>query len=239
MTTASEAVGRTLRTDPWLSNLLGKPAFELDVDDPVAALEELAVVEEGLITAKVEAERVDATHALEEAGFRLVSTQVRLSATIVSATPTSVEVGFAEPDRDADGVGVVAGAAFAYSRFHTDPAINPGTADAIKREWATGFFYGRRGDYMVVARDRGEVIGFLQLLKGDGDSLLIDLIGVDEHHRGAGAAGTMIGFAATHCRPYDRIDVGTQISNEASLRLYLRLGFVPYAFEHVFHLHRG
>ena len=91
---------------------------------------------------------------------------------------------------------------------------------------------------MIVARVGDTLAGFLQLLRAD-EGLVIDLIGVDEERRGSGIARSMISFAAERCAPYEYMDVGTQLMNLPSLRLYLGLGFRPYAAQHVFHLHRS
>ena len=234
----SEVLRQWVTPDAWLGEILGKPAFNLRVIDP-AVLDEAvdALPVEGLVTTKVSADDVSAGHALEELGFRLVATQLRLASSSVSAHATDVGVEFASAD-DEDRVADVAGRAFAYSRFHTDPAIRREVADRIKREWARAFFTGARGDFMIVARDAGSIIGFLQLFHRD-ERLVIDLIGIAEDHRGRGVGAALIAFAAEHCRPYGVMDVGTQAANVPSLRLYMRLGFRPYEAANVFHLHRG
>jgi ribosomal protein S18 acetylase RimI-like enzyme len=82
-------------------------------------------------------------------------------------------------------------------------------------------------------------VGFVQVLRGKGDSLVIDLVAVRPGSRGKGLGRAMIAFAAQAClgQPAPMV-VGTQISNLRSLRLYESLAFRVSAAEYVLHLHR-
>lgn len=226
--------------DPWLSRLLGKPGFHL-AKGAGAPAEVLAALQGPcFVDAKVPAEETAAAAALQEAGFRLADTNVRLHRPAgMAAAPfgrTGTTVRFAVP-QDRDAVAAIAASALRWDRFHRDPAIPGDTADRIKAEWAANFFSGRRGDWMVVAEREGRPAGFLQLLKGSDGSLVIDLVAVAPDFQGHGLGRAMIEFAAVHCPAPAGMLVGTQLANRASLLFYARLGFGFDAASHIFHFH--
>lgn len=226
----------TLKHDPWLSGLLGKPAYHLSgvPGDALPAIPE----GEAFVDAKVAVEDVGRLLTLQEAGFRVLDTNVQLARPAAPLGPVEARVRFARPD-DEPAVRDLAANAFVQSRFYLDPLIPAAAASRVKEEWAANFFAGNRGDWMVVAEGDAGVGGFLQLLRG-ADGIVIDLIAVAPGHRGQGVARSMIAFAASRCE--DRaaaLIVGTQIGNFGSLALYDALGFRIVSAQFVLHLHRG
>jgi ribosomal protein S18 acetylase RimI-like enzyme len=224
--------------DPWLSGLLGKPAYHLSAyagpqEEALRQLAQSAV----FVDAKIPTGDLADVRRLEPSGFQIVDVNVQLAADTRSIPRLEQpEIGFAEPD-DEDGVAAIAERSFVFDRFHADPLTSP-AAGAVKREWARNFFRGKRGAWMVVARQRAGVAGFLQLLRVE-TNLVIDLIAVNEGARGRGLGQAMISFAARHCGPFERVKVGTQIANAPSLRLYEGLGFKFHNSQYVMHCHRG
>ena len=99
------------------------------------------------------------------------------------------------------------------------------------------YFSGKRGDSLVVGEAGGVAAGFLLLLQSD-EKLVIDLIAVAEDHRGAGIGRGMIAFAAASFPQLKTMQVGTQIANIPSIRLYERLGFRMVDAQHILHCHR-
>ena len=69
------------------------------------------------------------------------------------------------------------------------------------------------------------------------DALIIDLIAVEPSHQGNGLATAMIKFAADYCGKWQRMLVGTQVSNIPSIRTYEKLGFRMCGSSYVFHYH--
>ena len=94
---------------------------------------------------------------------------------------------------------------------------------------------------MVVAETNGQVVGFLQLLWGQEDTLIIDLIGVAPENQGKGLGRAMICHAAMHGtgdhRRPAKILVGTQAANIPSIRLYESLGLRMYSAQYALHYH--
>ena len=232
-----------LAADAFSGTHLGVPVFRLT--DP-SRLDELAqslpVGLEGpvLIETRVAASDVTRMAEVAASGFRLVDTNVQLDvdAGLLRDRPASPLAGPVRPAVPLDRAGVerVARENLVTSRFHLDPAIDPGRASALKAAWAGNFFDGRRGDQLWVAEHDGAVSGFLQVLDR-GERGTIDLVAVDPVLRGTGAAGAMIQAWVRTTPAITRVLVGTQLSNTRSLRAYGRLGFRVCETMHVWHLH--
>lgn len=231
-----------LVADAWLAEKLGKPAFHLvgDLGGDSQSQAELHRQLRGRLfaDAKIAVEEGAAAGAMLAMGFALIDTNLRFTMprTAAPAWNAKVDVGFATPDM-AQAVGRIAEDAFVHDRFHRDPAVGAEVARRLKGDWARNFFAGKRGDWMVVAREHDTPVGFLQLLRGPQDALIIDLIAVTGPHRRGGRAGAMIAFAAAHCSAAGPLIVGTQLANLASVRLYEGLGFRLDAAQYVFHHH--
>jgi ribosomal protein S18 acetylase RimI-like enzyme len=226
--------------DIWLGNLLGYPAYHLPASTEPLSLEQLPHGP-AFIDAKVGVSQLQRVHHLEQLGFRLMDTNLRLSVEQTSLLPGSALTAcrWADPKDEAE-VTAIAAQSFTVSRFHLDPQIPNEIANRIKAAWARNFFTGQRGDWMVVAVVHGKVAGFLQLLKGRTNSLTIDLVAVAPDFRGQGLGRSMIVYAAHHCLDsLQRIQLGTQAANIPALNLYRALGFRTEQASYVLHLHVG
>jgi ribosomal protein S18 acetylase RimI-like enzyme len=92
-----------------------------------------------------------------------------------------------------------------------------------------------------VARDGGQAVGFLAALATQSEGrriAVIDLVGVAPAHqrRRIGRALT-IAFIEHYRGSAAALQVGTQVANTASVRLYERLGFSLLHSQYVLHLH--
>jgi len=217
-----------LKADVFLSEILRKPAYHwsgIDFQPPV---------ETAFVDTKVAMDDTGSLLALQVAGFQVVDVNVQLER---PAGTISQDVGGARAARPDDETAVrkIAGEAFVYDRFHRDPVIGHDAASRLKAQWAANFFVGKRGEQMIVVEDAGGVCGFLQLLKHDDGSLVIDLIAISERGRGRGLAQTMIALAAAGGT--GAMKVGTQLANLPSLALYRKLGFAITSASYVLHLH--
>ena len=224
--------------DPFLELWLGRPVVRVrDVRAADAAIAAAGGDGPWMIEARVAVSEVAQVAFLTQRGFRLIDTNVQLTrrAAPIESGPAACRFATAV---DEPAVRAIAAHAFSQTRFHLDPRIPNETANRIKEEWAGNFFAGRRGDWMVVAEHGGNVAGFLQALRGDGDVLVIDLIAVSEAGRRRGLARSMIAHAATACFGRDvAMRVGTQIANISSLAMYRRLGFELTSASYVLHRH--
>jgi ribosomal protein S18 acetylase RimI-like enzyme len=234
--------------DQWLSNILQRDVYRLTVDDNLLnqigdeALETHNLLKElkakpVFIYAKVSTKSLAAIKFLEDSGFNLVDTNIVFDKPIEIQNLTGEYlIRFAVPE-DQDMVVELARKSFIYSRFHLDPCISSEIANTVKGEWVRNYFLGKRGDQMVIASTNGVIEGFVQLLYGQDKTLTIDLVAVDPKHRRKGIAGDMITYSETECKGFDQIQVGTQIANIPSMRLYEKLGFRVSSAHYVFHYH--
>ena len=230
-------------SDPWLSQRLGKKAYRLVIDETIHTRPRLAeeIVHYLPTGAFVEArvpyeDRVTAV-ALEHAGFcpieELVTFEIETADIVARST---IGLRWAHP-ADRDEVVHLARQGFTHSRFHLDRDIASTTANEIKADWAGGFFAGVRGNRMVVAERRGDIVGFMLLIDVE-NSTIIDLIAVSEQARGKGIAADMIGFSVDQIAlGVMRIRVGTQAENLPAVSLYSSMGFQPVAKQLTFHRH--
>ena len=129
--------------------------------------------------------------------------------------------------------------AFEYNRFYADPNISNNIACKIKEEWVGNFFLGERGKWMIVVEENSKIIGFVQLISKNQNTIIIDLIAIDKKSRGKGLAKEMISYAYENCLNKDGIiEVGTQIANTPSIKLYSKLSFHMNSASYVLHMHK-
>jgi len=228
-----------LDKDQWLSSILGKSVFQIDSGFVSQLANSHLPQGAALVMVKVPVSNVlDCIH-LQKLNFSLVDTNVQLQklSDKSSSLTNNLTIRFSNPS-DQEGVLKIAANSFTYDRFHSDPDIKQEAAEKIKVEWAKNYFKNARGNWMVVAEDRGIISGFLQLLQGVDGALIIDLIAVDQNYRHTGVAQSMISFAMQNCETKTRVvRVGTQIANLPSIALYLKMGFSITSAQYVFHYH--
>lgn len=227
----------SLIRDPFIESFLGKPCFRLNLCDHASNLFQSG--DSGFVYAKVKTSNIAEISRLERIGFNLIDTNIQLQRSASESwddrnISSSCRIELGEPS-DLKDVERIAASSFLFSRFHLDPKIENSVANEIKRQWATNFFAGKRGDFMVVAKDQNQTIGFLLLLDQE-DKRTIDLIAVSKVHRGKGLASAMIRFAAKEALGR-QIVVGTQVANSPALRSYENLGFRAYESYYVLHYH--
>lgn len=238
-----------IAADAWLSEVLGRPIYRVDVTaDTSAELTADACLEHQRQNAgasyfvKVPATRPDWCRALGRAGFYPVDVNVTLTRT--SSGPAAgtdrVAVVTAAEAHHAAAIDIAA-SSFRCSRFHLDPAFTKQEADAIKREWVRSYAEGRRGDRLLVAIADGHVAGFLAVLvtKVDGEvAAVIDLIGVAASRQKQGIGRALVkAFVGLYSPTAASLRVGTQVANLPSLRLYESCGFTIQHAAYVLHAH--
>jgi len=242
-------INKNIIYDKWLSNIFQKDVYRLSFDDEFFEkirdkktndFEQLLKIFEKtpiFIYSRVSASSKDISELLKELGFDLIDIDIQFEKTGASDRKLSgnSEIRFSKPN-DEDGVANVSKNSFINDRFHRDNKIPDEIADTIKEKWTRNFYRGKRGDFMIVALKDGGIIGFLQLIRRD-DTLIIDLIAVDEKYREKHIAGDMIKFAEDSIKNIKKIWTGTQVSNISSIKLYERLGFTVIDKKNVFHYH--
>lgn len=231
-----------LKPDEWLTCQLGKPSFHLTGKLDGRSLGAAPIADKLakrpiFVDAKIPVADVASAEAVRQMGFALIDTNLRFAMPLSDVPQRNLPgVMFATPDMT-DAVGEIAATSFSADRFHRDPAIPQSTADELKRGWATNFFAGERGDWMIISCVDDRPVGFLQLLRTKNGGLLIDLIAVSARERGRGLARAMIAFACKNCGCTGQVTVGTAIANTRSVSLYQSMGFRLCDAQYVFHHH--
>jgi GNAT superfamily N-acetyltransferase len=192
-----------------------------------------------LLMAKIPVGNIHDFQYLQELNFYLVDTNVQFhklrNKSIFTGDKLNVRFSYLS---DQEAILKIATNSFTYDRFHNDLFISKEIANKIKTEWAKNYFRNARGNWMVVAEDEGIISGFLQLIRGADEALIIDLIAVNANYRNKGVAQKMISFAMQNCvTNTEVVRVGTQIANLPSISLYLKMGFFITSAQYVFHRH--
>jgi ribosomal protein S18 acetylase RimI-like enzyme len=235
-------------TDNWLTDMMGTPVYRVDLSAEVSseslASRVAAHIQErdrAFYWAKVDTQRTDLVRSLGAVGFYVVDTNVSFE---LAREPVSVESEVVVEEFRSDheaAVLAIAASAFRRDRFHLDPLIPNDVADRIKREWCRNYAVKARGDRLFVAEMEGQPAGFLAALTGGPDSgrvAVIDLIGVAPAFQRRKVGLALSRAFIRHYRPVAAsLQVGTQVSNIASIRLYERLGFTALRSQYVLHLH--
>jgi len=232
--------------DEWLSEQIAKSVYQLKTNDSLEnefsedwkEFRRDHIKENYFVFSKISTNSIIMWQCLEKADFKLIDTNVKFelhgNISFESKQQKDIEICFAEKKHQ-QSTGKIARDNFIYSRFHIDPLIDNDIANQIKQNWVKNYFFGKRGDEMVLALLNNEPVGFLQLIIKDKE-LFIDLIGVDKIVQGRGVASSMIQFASKNIKR-SCIKVGTQIGNLPSIKLYQKLGFVLTGSDYVFHYH--
>jgi ribosomal protein S18 acetylase RimI-like enzyme len=223
--------------DEWSSKIIGKPVYYLKQFSNSFENNDLPK-NEMFVWSKIPVDDVEKLIQLQKLGFYLVDTNIEL---VLSKQMDPKKILNARFAKSSDEIAVrsIAKSAFKYNRFNRDPNISDKIASKIKEEWAGNFFLGKRGKWMIVVEKNSETVGFLQIIEGNNDSIIIDLIAVDEKNRGKGLAKEMIYFMYLNClKKNGIIKVGTQISNTSSIELYLNIGFHINSISYVLHMHQ-
>jgi ribosomal protein S18 acetylase RimI-like enzyme len=233
-----------MERDYWLGGILGTSAYRV-----VASVSNLVATDlpqgECFLEARVDANDAEGLANAQALGFRVVDCTVTFERPAEVGVPqrqsvnSSLNIRFAEVV-DEDSVRELAREAFAHNRFRRDPEIPDRIADKIKEEWAANFFNGQRGDWLIVAEDETGIVGFLQIILQQDDVLLVDLIAVASHRRRRGVASLMMEFSLRKCldEPVP-LRVGTQLSNQGSIKLYQGMGFKLTKGVYLLHKHLG
>lgn len=152
---------------------------------------------------------------------------------VESETPAEVFEAYQHDDR----VLKIAHCAFKYSRFFNDPNLPPVKAKGIYAHWAENAF-GKPGRYYILAKNQGEISGFLLFSINKNASLgAIELLAVDEEHSGFRVGRSLIAGLENFMKQkgIEHIKVGTQADNSSAIRFYTSCGFNQQMCNSIYH----
>lgn len=138
---------------------------------------------------------------------------------------------------DIEAISQIAHDSFKFDRFHLDPLIDDSCADKLKAAWSKNCVCGRSDKVFVVRAADEKVIGF-NACKLTADAVVIDLIAVDGRSQKNGVATQLLRMCVQEYRGRkNRLLVGTQANNKASINLYLKHGLSLNSVQYTFHRH--
>lgn len=195
-----------------------------------------------LVIVRCEASDWAAIHAVERAGALLMDTHLSLER---ASEPMSEEerIGFSvRPAVDADVEAVAELARLAFvdygGHFHADPRLAPRAAE-VYEDWAARSVTDRAtADVVLVCEDEDGVIAGFTTLCLDGDTAVgvLDAVAPQAQGRGVYRILGRARIEEASQRGARRIVVRTHLVNVGARRGLARLGFLPSAQEHTFHL---
>ncbi len=184
------------------------------------------------IVTRVPADDVSLLHALEDHGFSVLVPMVTLGKTPAGSVkvvlPAGVEVSEVEP-QEVGHVEKISAKAFLSGRFAADPGVSPEVAEKVHGTWARNCCLGLQAERVLVARSRGEVLGFIALkfLMADNTRVgSIELIATSETSRGMGVGRALVQAGCNWTARFSQhVVVRTELPNTIALRLYEGEGF--------------
>ena len=167
--------------DGWLSNIVGKPVYELKTFQTTLKQKDFPAGQL-FIWSKIPVDDIERSVCLQKLGFYIVDTNIQFSLSKKISLKNNSNLRFANSS-DEPELRALAKDAFEYNRFNRDPNIPNEIASKIKEEWVGNFFLGKRGKWMIVVEENSKITGFLQLIYKNQNTIVIDLIAIDQKHR--------------------------------------------------------
>jgi hypothetical protein len=248
----------------WDSRFFGLPMARLDwilrgprAEDGTIAAAVRGVVgrlaAEGVrhVTARVDVGDMAAVSALEAAGFRLMDALVTYFTHPRREPPTVVrELGRIRPFEPGDAEEVLEITAEAYAdfrgRFHLDPHLPKGRAQAMYLEWARQCCAGRMADRVAVAENgRGGLLGWASTRRVEpassvgGITLWNGTLGACRRDSPGAYAGLIRSLAATNHAAGEVTETQTQNHNVATVRILDAVGAKYVRGDYTFHAWLG
>lgn len=226
------------KPDPWLSQMLERPCF-LGRWSAQLRHDEWPFEAGSFAHIKIPAKELKTCQQLIRRGFELIDTHLSFDYKQQASAFDAALLRQARAE-DRDAVVAIASESFRFSRFHLDERIPNTLAHRLKGEWTANFFRQQRGDRCLVFEREGRPVGFILLLC-DAQKWVIDLIALSPAFQAQGLGLKMLqglsAYAAQAAPSLQGLQVGTQIQNIPSIRLYEKFGFQLKRAEYVLHYH--
>jgi ribosomal protein S18 acetylase RimI-like enzyme len=196
-----------------------------------------------MLIARIAASDLPTAQALERAGGEIMDTSVTYAIDLQQATippvPEPLAVRSVEPG-DETAVSRLAAAAFhAYGgHYHADARLDPAKCDEVYESWAYRSCVSREVANDVLLALRGdEVVGFVTLRLNRPQEGQVPLYAVAPALQGQGIGRVLISSAMRWFteRGASRMVISTQMTNLASQKVWMRLGFEPCDVQLTFH----
>lgn len=184
-----------------------------------------------------------ATQAMEQTGFGLMDTLIYYAYDLDrKPIPTAQKEIHVRPVAvgEEEIIKQVAVESFRgyFGHYHADSRLDRVQCDAVYVTWAYRACVSRDvADVVLVAEHEGNIQGFVTLKVADADEADGGLFAVAPSARGTGLAQTLMARALEWCqmKSLRRMLISTQITNLASQKVWVRVGFEPSHAYYTFH----
>jgi GNAT superfamily N-acetyltransferase len=196
-----------------------------------------------MLIARIEASDLKTAQALERAGGEIMDTSVTyavdLNQSKIPPVPEHVTVRSVESG-DESAVSQLAASAFHNygGHYHADERLDPAQCDEVYGSWAYRSCVSREVANDVLLALRGdELVGFVTLRLNNPQEGQVPLYAVAPALQGQGIGRVLISSAMRwfNGRGASRMIISTQMTNLASQKVWLRLGFEPCDIQLTFH----
>jgi GNAT superfamily N-acetyltransferase len=194
------------------------------------------------LIARCAAQDLTAAQALERAGFRLMDTLVYYERNLAQTPLPAARPAAVRPYRDGEASAVQRAAAEAFrgyfGHYHADPRLNPAQCDAVYSSWAyRACTVPGVADAVLLAECDGALAGLLTVKVREASHGDVGLLGVVPGARRRGVASALLIAGMQWClaNGHALMTISTQVTNTASQRVWVRLGFEPSRAYYTFH----
>lgn len=186
------------------------------------------------LIARCSTHELSSLQAMEEAGFRLMDTLIYFDFNLHhKALPPrrDLNVRIVQP-QDVDAVKEISRQAFrGYdSHYHADPRLDRSACDELYVDWAVRSCSQKDlADEVFVADSNNGILGFLALKMDKTNIADCRLYAVSQHAQRSGVGQALLIEALHWCvkNHLDAMTISTQITNIASQKACVRVGFEP------------
>jgi hypothetical protein len=237
---------------PWDEEIFGFPVadFQLGPNPPqipdrplfIKALEDFsASTNAQLISTHVQGDDMSTIALFERIGFSLVdfslmATTSRFKTALISSSGAALREARAEDHRS---IFRIAGTAFQFGRYHTDPQFPRDLANARYVNWMRNALSGSNpNNFVFVLGPPGEVVGFMDAVINDGSADL-RLAAIDPE-KSTGFAGILLyadSIRAAQERGAKSVSAKIAAANTPVMNVLSMLGFQFSSPEATFHWH--
>ena len=195
------------------------------------------------LVARCGVEKLDAVHAMEQAGFRLMDTLLMWSRDLLNRPLPSDDCAVSiRPLRTGEEgtVREIATEIFKgyFGHYHADPRLDRKQCDAAYVSWAERSCGLKSvAEEILVAESDGELVGFITLRRNSAEEGEAVVGGVLPEARRLGIYRSFLVHCMKWCLDQNctRMLVSTQITNNAARKVWARLGYEPSHSYYTFH----
>jgi GNAT superfamily N-acetyltransferase len=208
-----------------------------ELDEVMAFCEREAI---RFLVARCAAKDLHLAQQMEQRGFLLMDTLLYYARRVDQTWPPASHKLRLATEADAEQIKEIAAEAFrGYGgHYHADTRLDRALCDDLYVDWAyRSCTVGGVADAVLVVEDDETINGFLTLRMNSSAEGEVPLYGVRPESQGCGLGRSLIIGALESCaaRGAERLIISTQLTNIASQKVWLRLGFELSHAHYTFH----